>query len=105
MNRRFQDPTQRYFWIYNNHLVVPNSFVRSLTLRALFANKADGLKLNGCGLPGCIRMLDLEFPVPSHLYDDVKKATVIDIASIREKLIPSEYPNLNELKKTSPKSK
>ena len=105
MNRRFQNPTQRYFWIYNNHLVIPNSFVQSLTLRALFANKADGLKLNGCDSLGCIRMLDQEFPAPSHLIDDIKKATVIDIASIREKLIPSEYPHMNELEKVSPKTK
>jgi hypothetical protein len=104
MNRRFQDPTQRYFWIYNNQLVIPNSFVKSLTLRALFANKADGLKLNGCGNPGCIRTLDQEFPAPSHLLEDIKKSTVIDIASIREKLIESEYPNLNQNKKVAPQA-
>jgi len=105
MNRRFQDPKQRYFWIYNNHLVIPNSFVKSLTLRALFANKADGLRLNGCGLPGCIRTLDLEFPAPSHLLEDIKKSTVIEIAQIREKLISSDYPHLKENEKNSPLAK
>jgi hypothetical protein len=102
MNRRFQNPKQRYFWIYNNHLVVPNSFVQSLTLRALFANKADGLKLNGCDSLGCIRMLDLEFPAPSHIIQDIKNFTVQSIASIREKIPRSEYPNLNEHRPVSP---
>jgi hypothetical protein len=50
-------------------------------------------------------MLDLEFPAPGHLLSDIKKGTVIEIASIREKLIPSEYPNLDQLVKKSPTSK
>lgn len=104
--RRFKNPKQRYFWIYNNHLFIPDSLVKVVTLRAIFANKKQGLELAGCGLlDTCIRMLDLEFPAPGHLLDDIKKATVIDIASIREKITESEYPNLNELKKTSPLSK
>jgi|SRR5271155_11489 len=105
-NRRFKNPKQRYFWIYNNHLLVPESFVKVFTLRAIFANKKEGLELNGCGpLDSCIRMLDLEFPAPGHLLDDIKKATIIDIASIREKIPVSEYPHLNENIKVSPQTK
>jgi hypothetical protein len=103
--RRYKDPTQRYFWIYNGHLLIPKSFVKSVTLRAIFANKKQGLELNGCGDDICLSTLDYEFPVPGHLLSDVKKATVIEIASTREKIVPSEYPNLNELVKKSPTSK
>ena len=105
VQRKYQNPTQRYWWIYNDHLVIPNSFVQSVTLRALFANKRDGLRLNGCDNLDCIRMLDLEFPAPGHLLDDIKSQTVIKIASTREKIVPSEYPNLDELSKKSPLSK
>lgn len=104
-NRRYQDPTKRYFWIYNNHLVVPDSFVESFTLRAIFANKAEGLALNGCEAMGCIRMLDLEFPAPGHLLSDIKKGTVIEISSIREKIISSQYPHLDALEPKSPHAK
>jgi hypothetical protein len=105
VQRRYQDPKQRYFWIYNNHLVIPNSFIQSVTLRALFANKKEGLEINGCDNLDCIRMLDLEFPAPGHLLEEIKNKTVIEIASIREKLLPSEYPHLDSLEKKSPTSK
>jgi hypothetical protein len=103
--RRFQDPTQRYFWIYNGKLIIPRSFVQSVTIRAIFANKKDGLKLNGCDYTGCYSNLDFAFPAPGHMLADIKKATVMELASIREKIPPSEYPHLNELQKTSPHAK
>jgi len=104
-NRKYQNPTQRYFWIYNGKLLIPRSFVKSVTLRAVFANKKQGFDLNGCDVDNCRSTLDYEFPAPGHMLSDIKKGTVIEIASTREKITPSEYPNLNELKKVSPTSK
>jgi hypothetical protein len=104
-NRKFQNPTRRYFWIYNGYLVVPDSKVQSFTIRAIFANKKEGLEFNGCGNQGCISLLDQEFPAPGHLLSDIKNKTVQEIAGVRERITPSEYPHLDELEKKSPMSK
>lgn len=103
--RRYQDPNKRYFWIYNGYLVIPDAMVESVTLRAVFCDKAQGLKLEGCGTSSCIRLLDQEFTVPGHLLDDVKNATAIKILSGRQRVQPDEFPNLDSLEKKSPVSK
>jgi hypothetical protein len=100
--RRYQDPNKRYFWIYNGYLIIPNSLVQTVTLRAVFCDKQEGLKLEACGEQTCIMKLDQEFTVPPHLLDDVKNATVQKILASRQRLAPDEYPNLNENKKNSP---
>ena len=99
--RRYQDPKKRYFWIYNNHLVIPDSLIRSVTLRAVFTDKAQGLRLK-YGPDACVKTLEQEFTVPGHLLDDVKNATVQKILTTRSRVAPNEYPNLNENKKDSP---
>jgi len=103
--RRFQNPNLRYFWIYNNKLVIPESMVESVTVRAIFCDKAEGLKVEGCNQAACIRTLDQTFTVPEHMLDDVKNATVLAIAGIRDKIPQDTYPGLNELVKTSPVKK
>jgi|GEM_PF-1782997 hypothetical protein len=104
-SRRYQNPNINYFWIYNGYLVIPDSLVQSITLRAVFCDKAQGLKLDSCETPSCIRLLDQEFTAPGHLLDDIKSATVQKIAGVRERIQPDEYPNLDELEKKSPVSK
>jgi hypothetical protein len=102
--RRYQDPSKRYFWIYNGYLIIPDSKIQSVTLRAVFCDKAQGLRLEACGEPTCILTMDQEFTVPGHLLDDVKNATVQKIMGSRDRIPPNEYPNLNENKKNSPVS-
>lgn len=104
-SRRYQNPGLRYFWIYNGYLIIPESMVQSVTLRAVFCKKDEGLKLENCRESGCIKLLDQEFTVPGHLLDDIKSYTIQKIAGIREKILPSEYPHLNQLEKKSPVSK
>lgn len=103
-SRRFQNPNLRYFWIYNGHLVIPEAMVESLTLRAIFCDKAQGLRIGACGNNGCIKTLDQDFTAPGHLLDNIKAYTVQQL-TIKDKLQPDTYPNLNELEKKSPLSK
>lgn len=103
--RRYQDPNKRYFWIYNGYLVIPDSFVQSVTLRAVFCDKSQGLMLNSCVDPGCIPVLDQEFTAPGHLLDDIKSYTVQKIAGVRLRIPEDQYPNLDNLEKKSPVSK
>lgn len=104
-NRRYKDPNKRYFWIYNGYLIIPDSLVETVTLRAVFCDKSQGLKIDSCLDPSCIRLLDQEFTVPGHLLDDVKNATIQKILGGRMRITPDEYPNLDQNEKKSPVSK
>jgi hypothetical protein len=104
-SRRFQNPGLRYFWIYNGYLVIPDAMVQSVTIRAMFCDKAQGLRIEACGDNGCIKTLEQDFTVPGHLLDNVKDYTVMKIAGIKDKIPTDTYPNLNDLEKKSPVSK
>lgn len=103
-NRRYKNPRDRYFWIYNNYVIVPDASVETLVLRAIFPNKADGLKLNACDDCGCIKVLDQTFPVPVHLEEDVVNATVQRILT-RKQIPADQFPNMDDEEKKSPLSK
>jgi hypothetical protein len=103
-SRRFQNPALRYFWIYNGYLVIPEAMVESVTIRAIFCDKAQGLRIEMCGDNGCIKTLEQDFTAPGHLLDNIKQYTVQQL-TIKDKLQPDTYPNLNELEKKRPLSK
>ena len=111
MNRRYRDPNKRYFWLYNDYLVIPNCNVESVTVRAIFKNKAEALRLDNCidcddcGPSACISVLDQDFPAPSHLIEDIIDATTKTIAGTRKSIQADEYPNLNADEKDSRVSK
>jgi hypothetical protein len=104
-SRKYQNPNLRYFWIYNNHLVIPEAMVKSVTLRAIFCDKAQGLRIEGCNQPECIKTLEQAFTVPGHLLDNVKDFTVKSIAGVKDKIQPDEYPNLNLNRKQGAETK
>lgn len=101
---RYQNPKYKYFWINNGYIIIPDSFVEAVEVRAIFYNKAEAAKLDQCNndKSNCKLMLDYEFTVPGHLLADVRKATVIELAQIRKAIIPSEWPHLNQLEKQNP---
>lgn len=101
-SREFKDRSKRYCWIANDYLIIPDSMVSNVTLSAMFINKADALKIDCRYTDSCIKVIDEDFVAPAHLWDDIKKATVIDIAQIYEKIQPDELTNLNSLEKTNP---
>jgi len=102
-SREFQDRTKRYFWFNNGHIVVPDSMVAFLNIQAMFINKAEALRIDCNNANACIRLLDVDFTAPPHLWDNIKDATTIDIAKTYEQIQPDEMQNLNSNEKTNPK--
>lgn len=98
LSREFKDPNVRYAWIENNRLIIPESLVKNITVRGVFVNKAEALRLNSH--TRCINMMDQEFTVPGHILGDVIDATVLQLAKVYKQIVPDENPNLNSLEKT-----
>jgi hypothetical protein len=106
--REFPDSRKRYFWIENGRLVIPIVASTQLgpvrvSVKAMFINKAEALKLDECASEGCVRFLDQEFVAPEHLIQDIKNATVSDILRSNRAIQPDENTNLNPLEKIAPK--
>jgi hypothetical protein len=104
-SREYQNPKKRYCWLENGYLIIPDSMVRRVTVKAMFVNKAAALRLNSCEEQNnCVKFLDTEFICPEHLLDDVKTATTTKIAKIYFGLEPDELINQNSTEKTNPNS-
>lgn len=101
-SREFQDKSKRYFWIENGYLIVPDSMVKVLRVRAMFINKAEALATNCDVTSGCINFMDQEFVAPEHLLQDIKNATTTEILNTFRRVVPDEMPNNNEQEKTNP---
>lgn len=106
-SREFNDKRKRYFWLENGYLIIPDSMVAVVTVKAMFTNKADALKLNSCDnseTNDCVRFMDQEFVAPEHLLQDIKNATVLDILGTNRRLPQDELANLNSNEKSNPVS-
>lgn len=101
-SRRFVDKSKRYFWLDNGYLVIPDSMVSSVTVKAMFLNRAEALKLECDAEDTCYRLLDEEIIIPDHLLQDVKNATTSDMINKYKRFQPDEMANLNSLEKTNP---
>jgi len=108
-SREFNDPNKRYFWFERGKLVIPiisktQAGPERVTVRGIFINKAEALKLNSCEKEtGCIRFMDQEFVAPEHLLQDIKNATVLDILKTNRQIVPDENTELNANRKMSEK--
>jgi hypothetical protein len=104
-SREFIDKRKRYYWIENGHLVIPDSLVSVVTVKAMFTNKAEALRLDNCTETNdCIRFLDQEFVAPEHLLQNIKNAAVLDILNTNRKIPQDELSNLNSNEKSNPVS-
>lgn len=103
-SRKYIDRTKRYFWLENDHIIVPGVSVEILKVKGMFKNKQKALRL-GCEKDNtsCIRVLDEEFIAPGYLLEDIKKATVLSIITPGGQIVPDTFPNRNENEKTNPK--
>lgn len=108
-SREFNDKSKRYFWLENGHIIIPiisetQAGPVRVTVKAMFPNKAEVLKLDECSESNdCIRFLDQDFVAPEHLLQDIKNATIIDIIKTNRGIVPDEFANLNSLEKISTK--
>jgi hypothetical protein len=106
INREFQDKRLKYYWISNGYLVVPDALVTTVTVRGVFLEPSEAMKLNSC-IPAeeqeCISILDQPFICPDYLVSVVKQETLKDLFSFYKRNIVDEAPNLNTNEKVSEK--
>lgn len=106
-SREFNDTRKRYYWLENGYLIIPDSMVSVVTVKAMFTNKAEALKLNMCDnaeTTDCPNFMDQEFVAPEHLLQDIKNAAVLDILGTNRRMQQDELSNLNSNEKSNPTS-
>jgi len=96
LDDEYYNPNDRYAWIENKHLIIPNSDVETVKLSGYFINKKKAME-SGCGSTdeyNCYSALDEPFDLPSEIKNIVMKDA---LQSILTKLqIPKdETPNSN----------
>jgi hypothetical protein len=104
-NREYYNKKQKYFWIENNYLIIPDTEVEVVTVRGMFINGAEAKKLNNCekqiassnsnSNKNCTSILDEEFVCPDYLLAVVKQETLKDILNGFKRIIVDEVPNGN----------
>lgn len=105
MAREFVDHRNRYFWIEDDRIVVPNSMLTNVTVIGMFINKAEAFNLNSCNDDNsCIKFLDEEFVAPAHLLQDITDATIIKLLGTLKQSSQDELINNNSQEKTNPQS-
>ena len=100
--REFQDKRIKYFWISNGYIIIPDSLVEAITIRGVFVNPAEAMRLNSClEQDECISFLDQPFNCPDYLIPVVKQETLKDLFSFYKRSIADENPNMNNLIKVN----
>lgn len=91
----------RYYWITNGHLVIPNGPLK-VTVTGCFIDPDKAEMLNSCNKESCINVLDHKFPCPAHLYAVVRQETTKDLFSFYNRNIIDELPDMdNNIKSES----
>lgn len=76
---------ERYFWIRNNHIIIPNGTAEMINITACFKNIDEAKKINECS-DNCVFPLDEEFPCPLHLFQVVRQETTKDLFSFYKRI-------------------
>ena len=82
---------EKYFWIQNDYLYIPNSYVAKVLVDGLFINNADKSK--------CEKILDSSSSLPDGVRMDILRTAASDIASITLRIPKDESPDNNSNKK------
>lgn len=94
-NREYTDAT-KYFWIDGDgYLYIPDSEVKAVLVQGLFETPHDVNILNEIKGAECAKILDDMFICPGHLFDLIKKDTILELAKIYKGLVSDEKPNQN----------
>lgn len=96
--REFQDKRIKYFWISNEHIIIPDAMVEVATIRGVFVNPADAKKMSGClenDNDKCVGLLDQPFNCPDYLIPVIKQETLKDLFNFFKRTPTDESPNLN----------
>lgn len=91
LTREFTNPNKKYFWIEDQHLIIPDAYLQVLTVRGLFFNYKDP------EVP-CQSILDTPFPLPEYLKEETINLTMQALMT-RAQIVEDEDPNLDNNKK------
>lgn len=111
MSRRWKNLENKYYWIENGHLIIPDSEIEYVTLVAYFKDKKAGKLLSNCPDDKCDSEdiicslpMDEEFDCPDYLLAQVKQDTITNLFNFYKRNIVDEIPNLDTNQKTNNKS-
>ncbi len=98
IDREYQDPRLKYFWLDDGYIVVPDAMVTDVRIRGVFVSPADAQKLNNCvpsDQEACVSILDQPFTCPDYLVAPVKQETIKDLFGFFKRNVVDEEPDLN----------
>lgn len=90
LNREFVKRANKYFWIEDGYLVIPNEDVELLKVKGYFKNYTTPVESNGV----CKTILDGMWNIPDYLTADVVKLATEDLF-IERKIPKDENSDLN----------
>lgn len=90
-NREYKDANQRYFWILDRHIYIPDSEVKEVFVVGLFMFPNQVTKL--VSGQDCLFPLDEMFPSPNYLISVVKTQVIKELAEIYKRQIPDARPD------------
>ena len=91
LRREFKSP-QKYFWISDDYLYIPDSFIEEVIIYGVF------LDLSQTTDDKCFSLLDADSSIPDWLRTDAIRVTVGEIASVTKRISQDESTELNSNK-------
>ena len=97
-NREYSNPNQRYFWVIDQHIYIPDSEVKEVMVVGLFENPHEVTKL----VEGseCLFALDEFYPSPEYLISVAQDQVIKQLAEIYKRTVPDTLPDGNVNKKS-----
>lgn len=92
--REFKGKT-KYYWIVDDYLYIPDSYISEVIIDGIFENNYDAEKFNN---NSCINFLDVETSTPDYLRMDVIRVVASEIAQMTKRIPVDESPELNSNK-------
>lgn len=84
---------QKYFWIQDDYVVIPNSKIVAVTVDGLFIDRSS------FSYNSCLGILDSDSPIPDSLRMDIFRNVATEIGNIMMRIPPDASPELNPNKK------
>lgn len=93
-NREFKDKRNKYFWIIDDYLYIPDAYLEAVRVNGFF--KEDSyLKVGKCKKGNCLKPLDMEFNCPDYLVKIVKDSVKQQLLQAFGRRIDTK-PNLDQ---------
>lgn len=84
-----------YFWVADDYLYIPNSYISEVIVDGLFENNHEVLNFES---KNCARLLDVESSIPDTLRMDIIRVVATAIAQMTKRIPLDESPELNSNK-------